>query len=69
VVCGDATDLPRLLPRRLRGTVDLVLTSPPYGQRTHGLVRSARGKAYTNVTTATATAPAATSPTPAGTGC
>jgi SAM-dependent methyltransferase len=44
VVCGDATDLPRLLPRRLRGTVDLVLTSPPYGQRTHGLVRSAPGQ-------------------------
>jgi DNA modification methylase len=41
VVCADATDLPRLLPRRLRGQVDLVLTSPPYGQRTHGLVRSA----------------------------
>ena len=44
VVCGDATDLPRLLPRRLRGQVDLVLTSPPYGQRTHGLVRSAPGQ-------------------------
>jgi modification methylase len=44
VVCGDATELPRLLPRRLRGTVDLVLTSPPYGQRTHGLVRSAPGQ-------------------------
>jgi hypothetical protein len=43
VVCGDATDLPRLLPRRLRGSVDLVLTSPPYGQRTHGIVRSAPG--------------------------
>jgi DNA modification methylase len=44
VVCGDATDLPRLLPHRLRGTVDLVLTSPPYGQRTHGLVRSTPGR-------------------------
>lgn len=44
VVHGDATDLPRMVPRRLRGQVDLVLTSPPYGPRTHGLVRSAPGR-------------------------
>jgi DNA modification methylase len=43
VVTGDATDLPRLLPNRLRGQVALVVTSPPYGRRTHGLVRSVPG--------------------------
>ena len=31
VVCGDASDLPRLLPRRLRGTVDLVRSAPGQG--------------------------------------
>ncbi|MEU6858545.1 DNA methyltransferase [Glycomyces sp. NPDC046736] len=37
VVQGDAADLVPLLERaRLRGTVDLVLTSPPYGAVTHG---------------------------------
>jgi SAM-dependent methyltransferase len=44
VVTGDAAALTRLLPGRLRGTVDLVLTSPPYGRRTHGLVRPVPGR-------------------------
>jgi DNA modification methylase len=43
VVTGDATDLPRRLPNQLRGQVALVVTSPPYGRRTHGVVRSAPG--------------------------
>lgn len=40
VVTGDATSLLALLPEHLRGTVSLVLTSPPYGRGTHGLVRA-----------------------------
>jgi len=40
VVTGDATRLLALLPKRTRGTVALVLTSPPYGRGTHGLVRA-----------------------------
>jgi modification methylase len=43
VVTGDATDLVSLLPAKLHGTVSLVLTSPPYGPKTHGVVRSAPG--------------------------
>jgi DNA modification methylase len=43
VVTGDATDLPRRLPNQLRGQVALVVTSPPYGRGTHGVVRSAPG--------------------------
>jgi len=43
VITGDATDLPVLLPDRCQGTVALVLTSPPYGRRTHGVVRNAPG--------------------------
>jgi SAM-dependent methyltransferase len=43
VVTGDATQLTRLLPRWLQGQVSLVVTSPPYGRRTHGLVRSEPG--------------------------
>ncbi len=42
-VTGDATDLVSLLPARYRGQISLVLTSPPYGRRTHGLVRTAPG--------------------------
>ncbi|MCP2323407.1 DNA modification methylase [Hamadaea flava] len=38
-VTGDATAMPSLLPASLQGTVGLVLTSPPYGRATHGLVR------------------------------
>ena len=35
---GDARKLPALLPESLRGRVDLVLTSPPYGDSVHGRV-------------------------------
>jgi modification methylase len=40
VVTGDATGLLAVLPEQPRGTVSLVLTSPPYGRGTHGLVRA-----------------------------
>ena len=40
---GDATRLPGLLPRDLRGQVDLVLTSPPYGRTMHGRVEHRHG--------------------------
>ncbi len=43
VVTGDATGLVPLLPASVHGRVSLVLTSPPYGRRTHGLVRTAPG--------------------------
>ncbi|WP_158299820.1 TRM11 family SAM-dependent methyltransferase [Glycomyces paridis] len=36
VMRGDARHLTRLLPRRLHGQVDLIVTSPPYGKATHG---------------------------------
>ncbi|WP_338686586.1 DNA methyltransferase [Streptomyces acidiscabies] len=39
---GDARHLTRLVPADLHGTVDLVLTSPPYGSSVHGQVRSSR---------------------------
>jgi SAM-dependent methyltransferase len=39
VIRGDATALPDLVPSALRGQVALVVTSPPYGQTVHGLVR------------------------------
>ncbi|MZE76235.1 TRM11 family SAM-dependent methyltransferase [Streptomyces xinghaiensis] len=42
VYCGDARRLTRFLPATLRGTVDLVVTSPPYGPSVHGQVRSTR---------------------------
>lgn len=41
---GDARKLPSLLPERLRGRVDLVITSPPYGDSTHGHVRVRAGE-------------------------
>lgn len=40
VVAGDATRLPTLLPAGVAGRVSLVLTSPPYGIRTHGWLRT-----------------------------
>ena len=40
VITGDATDLLALIPTKARGKVSLVLTSPPYGRGTHGLVRA-----------------------------
>ncbi|MFI1956068.1 TRM11 family SAM-dependent methyltransferase [Streptomyces xinghaiensis] len=42
VYCGDARRLTQFLPGELRGTVDLVVTSPPYGSSVHGQVRSTR---------------------------
>lgn len=44
VYIGDARKLPDLLPAQLREQVDLVITSPPYGDSVHGHVR-ADGKA------------------------
>ncbi|MFE3317522.1 TRM11 family SAM-dependent methyltransferase [Nocardia sp. NPDC059195] len=41
---GDARKLPTLLPDNLRGQVDLVITSPPYGDSTHGQVRTKPGE-------------------------
>lgn len=41
---GDARKLPELLPEVLRGQVDLVITSPPYGDSTHGHVRVKPGE-------------------------
>ncbi|MGH8880456.1 MAG: TRM11 family SAM-dependent methyltransferase [Stackebrandtia sp.] len=35
---GDAQHLTRVLPQHQHGTVDLIVTSPPYGSRTHGLI-------------------------------
>jgi SAM-dependent methyltransferase len=43
VITGDATNLTSLIPPNIHGRVSLVLTSPPYGRRTHGLVRTAPG--------------------------
>ncbi len=40
VITGDATRLRDLLPTGARGRVALVLTSPPYGRVTHGLVHT-----------------------------
>ena len=44
VYTGDARKLTTLVPQELRGQVDLVITSPPYGDSLHGHVR-ANGKA------------------------
>jgi modification methylase len=33
---GDAMNLGRHVPKRLRGNVDLIVTSPPYGKAAHG---------------------------------
>jgi modification methylase len=54
VVTGDATRLLELVPATSNGNVGLVLTSPPYGRATHGLVRATpsgvrkRGHVYGN---------------------
>ncbi|MFX0578823.1 TRM11 family SAM-dependent methyltransferase [Nocardia nepalensis] len=44
VYTGDARKLPILLPEELRGRVDLVITSPPYGDSVHGHVRVRAGQ-------------------------
>jgi modification methylase len=43
VLCGDARQLPRIAPARVRGQVALVVTSPPYGPSVHGHVRASAG--------------------------
>jgi hypothetical protein len=40
IYTGDSRTLPALLPASLRGRVDLIVTSPPYGPSTHGHVRT-----------------------------
>jgi tRNA G10 N-methylase Trm11 len=40
IITGDATGLLDLVPASAVGQVGLVLTSPPYGRGTHGLVRA-----------------------------
>ena len=40
IYTGDSRQLASLLPRRIRGRVALVVTSPPYGPCTHGHVRT-----------------------------
>ena len=40
IYTGDSFTLPTLLPPQMRGTVSLVITSPPYGPSTHGHVRT-----------------------------
>ncbi|MFF2085441.1 TRM11 family SAM-dependent methyltransferase [Nocardia sp. NPDC058176] len=40
VYTGDARKLSDLIPAELRGQVDLVITSPPYGDSVHGHVRA-----------------------------
>ena len=40
IFTGDARRLPAILPRSTHGRIALVVTSPPYGPSTHGLVRT-----------------------------
>lgn len=42
VICGDARQLPALLPPGMAGRAALVVTSPPYGPSVHGQVRAER---------------------------
>lgn len=44
VYTGDARKLATVLPDEARGTVDLILTSPPYGDSVHGHVRVRAGE-------------------------
>ncbi|MEU4693739.1 DNA methyltransferase [Actinoplanes sp. NPDC023714] len=44
VITGDATQLLDLVPASAVGKVGLVLTSPPYGRGTHGIVKIAGTK-------------------------
>ncbi|WP_084530687.1 TRM11 family SAM-dependent methyltransferase [Nocardia miyunensis] len=44
VYTGDARALGALLPDELRGRVDLVIISPPYGDSTHGRVHMGPGQ-------------------------
>ncbi|MFC9472733.1 TRM11 family SAM-dependent methyltransferase [Nocardia sp. NPDC056952] len=68
VFTGDARKLSTVLPETDRGAVDLIITSPPYGDSTHGHLTTGPGKASTNATTATVpSSTAATSATSAST--
>ncbi len=44
VSTGDARKLAAVLPDQARGAVDLILTSPPYGDSIHGHVKVKAGK-------------------------
>ncbi|WP_084515450.1 TRM11 family SAM-dependent methyltransferase [Nocardia acidivorans] len=44
VYCGDARRLDSVLPADYLGMVDLVITSPPYGDSTHGHVKTKPGE-------------------------
>ncbi|MFC7303211.1 TRM11 family SAM-dependent methyltransferase [Streptomyces monticola] len=50
VACGDARDLPALIPAEHHGKIAFVLTSPPYGPSDHGQVRSSRDSGQPGVT-------------------
>jgi tRNA1(Val) A37 N6-methylase TrmN6 len=47
---GDARQLTDLIPSEVHGRVDLVVTSPPYGNSVHGQVRSTRDSGERGVT-------------------
>jgi SAM-dependent methyltransferase len=47
---GDARQLTDLIPPVVHGQVDLVVTSPPYGNSVHGQVRSTRDSGERGVT-------------------
>ena len=40
ILTGDSRRLPAILPAHVHGRISLVVTSPPYGPSTHGLVRT-----------------------------
>ncbi|WP_378733314.1 TRM11 family SAM-dependent methyltransferase [Nocardia brasiliensis] len=44
VYTGDARRLDHILPDHCRSTVDLLITSPPYGDSTHGHVKTKPGQ-------------------------
>ncbi|MBT2396664.1 TRM11 family methyltransferase [Streptomyces sp. ISL-100] len=50
VFCGDARQLVSHIPAHFHGTVDLIVTSPPYGPSVHGQVRSTRESGERGVT-------------------
>ncbi|MCK9921919.1 site-specific DNA-methyltransferase [Frankia sp. AgPm24] len=41
---GDARRLGAVIPARYHGRISLLLTSPPYGQATHGIITAAPGR-------------------------
>jgi modification methylase len=63
VIRGDARDLTAIFPRELHGTVALVLTSPPYGDSTHGVaVTTSDGVSKKTIATAATAPTSATGP-------